>query len=179
MKNRTDKNKIVIYSISGLLVLSIAFCLFSLVYASIESVSASGLNEKFEEYKAEKQKAHDMEKTHDNWLNIEKIVTQFNQDYFFSMDEFGKFRRELQEILGKNRLSTRQEIGYYFRQTRFYIPVEIKFTAVGSYTDIKQFIYEINNMPKIILVKRLGFNRKSAQQISVQFTLEVYIVRKG
>lgn len=179
MKSKTDTNKIIIYTVCGLFVLGAVFCFFSYVYASIESVSVGNLNEKFEEYEAEKQKAMEIEKTYHNWMNIEKIIGKFNREYFFTMDEFGKFRQKLQMTLGKNRLAMTKAVSHTFRHNRYYIRAEMKFNAQGKYQDIKRFIIEIKNLKKIVVIKRVSFNRKSASQISVQFNLEVYIVRKS
>lgn len=94
------------------------------------------------------------------------------------MDDFSRFRDDLHVMFNKHRLGSKVPSYNYKNALRDYIRVEVSFTVNGSYPNIKRFIHEIINLEKMILVKRIQFNKsKQSGNIAAKFLMEVYLAR--
>jgi len=172
------RNKLIAYGLSGLFALSVIFCVLSLAYSSFERISGQSLNEKFAELELKRGAAMALKKKHDDWQNISTRIIDFSKQYLMSMDDYSRFRRDLNTLLQKNRLQSQREFQpNYKRMLKKYFCVEVNFTASGTYPDLKRFIYDLSTQEKMVLLKRMTFNRKDLNQIIVKFVLEVYIAK--
>ena len=171
-----DTNKGIIYTVSGLFILSCLFCFISLSYSSLENVSAKSLEERIAKRKAELAVVSREEASLSEWLDIKKYFAQFRDNYFMKMDEFARFRDELQKKLNQYGLNTRGVDYKYKRIFKDYIQVDVSFTANGSYPNIKRFVHEIAGQEKMILIKRLQLNKTDRGEIAGKFSMEVYLV---
>jgi hypothetical protein len=171
-----DTSKGIIYAVSGLFAVSCLFCIISLSYTSLENVSAKSLDEKITQRKTELEQVTKKAASLSEWLHIKAYFKRFRDNYFMKMDEFSRFRDELQMKLNQYGLNT-QNIGYkYKRIFKDYIQVEVNFTAIGAYPNIKRFMHEIAGQKKMILIKRIQMSRTDRGDIGVKILMEVYLV---
>ena len=167
----------IIYTVSGLFILSCLFCILSLLYTSLENVSAKSLEEKIAKQKTELAEVSKREASLSEWLHIKKYFAQFKNNYFMTMNDFSHFRDELQKKINQYGFNTQGGVGYrYKRIFKDYIQVEIAFTATGYYPNIKQFIHDIAGQKKMILIKRVQMNKTDRGDIAVKCMMEVYLV---
>lgn len=173
-------NKYIINILCGLFALSLLFCLFSLAYSSIESVSAQSLQSELQEHEKKEKEAAAVEAVHKRWQNIHNEFQQFKTGYLTKMDDFSQFRNQLKIMFSKNRLALQGGVGYSYKRlfNSDIYKVDVGFTLVGSYTNIKRFIHEVLNQKKLILLKGFDLDRgKLAGEIAGKFAMEVYLVK--
>lgn len=173
------KNKLVIYTLSGIFVLSLLFGVFSFIYSSFENISARGHEKELNELKKRQEEAAGAKKNYSQWQNIDKIYAKFTDDYLMKMDDFSVFRNELKAMFMKNRLGTRGGVSHkYQKAPGNIIKVQVAFTLTGTYPNVKRFIHDINNKKKIIVIKEIQLSKsKTPGNIAAKFSLEVYLVR--
>lgn len=173
-------NKYIIYILSGLFALSFLFCLFSLAYSSIESVSAQSLQSELQVYEKKEKEAAAVEAVHKRWQNIHNEFQQFKSGYLMTMDEFSQFRNQLRIMFSKNQLALQGGVGYSYKRIFSWdiYKVDVGFTLVGSYANIKRFIHEVLNQKKLVLLKSFDLDRgKLAGEIAGKFAMEVYLAK--
>jgi len=173
-------NKYIIYILCGLVALSFLFCLFSLAYSSIESVSAQSLQDELLEYEKKEKQAAAIEAVHKRWQNIHSEFQQFKTEFLMKMDDFSQFRDQLKMMLSKNQLALQGGVGYSYKRVfaSDIIKVDVGFKLIGTYPNIKRFIHEILNKEKLILLKGFDLDSgKLAGEIAGKFAMEVYLVK--
>jgi protein involved in sex pheromone biosynthesis len=172
-----DTTKGIIYIVSGLFIISCLFCIASLSYTSLENVSAKSLEEKIANRKTELEIVSNEAASLSEWINIKEYFAHFKTNYFMKMEEFSRFRDELQGKFNQYGLNTRGGVDYkYKRIFKDYIRVELTFTATSSYPNIKRFIREIAEQKKMILIKNLQLSKTDRGDIAVKCLMEVYLV---
>jgi hypothetical protein len=173
-----NTNKWIIYTISGLFILSSFFCIVSLAYTSMENVTAKGLQERIDRCKKEVGQLSKEEASLSEWHNIKKYFDQFKNDYLMTMDQFSKFRDNLRMTFNKYGLQNKQ-VHHSYKDILDYIQGSVTFTVSGTYPKIKRFIHEILNRKEMIVIKRIKLTKdKRTAVISGNFDLEVYLVVK-
>jgi len=173
-------NKYIIYILSGLAALSLLFCVFSLAYSSIESVSSQSLQSELERYEKKEKEAVAVEIKHRRWQNIQQEFDRFKADYLMETDDFSQFRNELSMMFARNQLSPLGEVNYNYKRvfSGDIFKVDVGFTVIGSYRNIKKFIHEVLGHKKIVLLRSFELNiGKLGGEIMGKFALEVYLVR--
>jgi Tfp pilus assembly protein PilO len=173
-------NKSIIYILCGLFALSLLFCLFSFAYSSIESVSAQSLQSELQEYEKKEKEAVKVEAVHKRWQNIHNEFQQFKTEFLMKMDDFSQFRDQLKMMFSKNQLALQGGVRYSYKRifSSDIYKVDVGFTLVGSYTNIKRFIHEVLNQKKLVLLKSFDLDRgKLAGEIAGKFAMEVYLAK--
>ncbi|MFC2146148.1 hypothetical protein ACFLRT_02175 [Acidobacteriota bacterium] len=172
-----NTNKWIIYTISGLFILSGLFCFISLAYTSMENVTAKGLQERIERCKKEVAQLSKEEATLSEWRNISKYFEQFKNDYLMKMEEYSQFRDNLRMTFNKFGLQNKY-VSHSYQGVFDYMKVDVSFTVNGTYPQIKRFIHEILNRKEMIVIKRIKLTKKKrTAAISGYFNLEVYFVK--
>jgi hypothetical protein len=172
-----NTNKWIIYSISGLFILSCFFCIISLAYTSMENITAKGLQDRIDRCKKELAQLSIEEASLSDWRNISKYFDQFRNDYLMKMDDYSKFRDNLRITFNKYGLQNRV-VAHSYKQVFGYRKVLVSFTVEGTYPKIKRFIHDILNRKEIIVIKQIKLSKgKRAATIAGSFNLEVYLVK--
>jgi hypothetical protein len=167
--------KMIIYSVGGLLMLSVLFFLFSFGYTSLETISAQNIQSRLMEVQ---KRANEWEKEHEEWMNVGDKYKRFKDEYMLKSERFDHFKQELQTILRKNGL------GFaplkYNITTMFFdmVKISIKIELNGAYENIKRFIHEMENKKEMILFRNIELNKtKTGPTVEGEFVVEVYFAR--
>ncbi len=168
------KYKIAITGLLVLFALSAAGCLFSFAYRSIQELSRQtrlGRQAAFKLQEKEFQKRND---EHRDWQNLPDELRKFRREYIINMDDFAVLRRDLNACLASNQLKVRNissQFGGSKGKTR---KVTISFALEGAYRDLKKFIYDMEQKPKLHFFERIEMN-SSAELVRAKFIMEAYI----
>jgi len=172
-----NKNKWIIYSISGLFILSGFFCIISLTYTSMENVTAKGLEDRIDTCKKELAQLSKEEASLSQWRDIGKYFNQFKNDYLMKIEDFSQFRDNLRITFSRFGLQNKSVLHSY-TDVADYIKTKVTFSIEGTYPQIKRFIHDILNRKEMIVIKRIKLSKdKQATNISGNFELEVYLVK--
>ena len=176
-------NNVIIYTVSSLFVLSFLFFLIAMGYSSIDSVTASSLNEKLIEYEKKAVEATKLEASRKEWRNIDKVIDQFKNKYFMKYDEFSRFRSDLRSNFMKFRLQLQMKNKVRYTYKRIFkdmTKVIVKFVLTGSYVDIKKLIHHFTTElyeDKMVIFRRIEFHKRPQGDVAGDFLLEVYLAR--
>jgi hypothetical protein len=172
-----NTNKWIIYTISGLFILSGLFCFISLAYTSMENITAKGLQERIDKCKKDLAQLSKEEASLSDWRNISKYFDQFKNDYLMKMEEYSQFRDNLRMTFNKFGLQNKS-VSHSYKDVYDYMKVKVTFSVQGTYPQIKRFIHEILNRKEMILIQRIQLKKDTNKAvISGNFDLEVYLVK--
>jgi Tfp pilus assembly protein PilO len=172
------KSKIIIYAIVGLFALSVLFCIFSLLYSSIERISTGDLNQKLKDFQKKGLEVSEIEASYKKWRNIGKEYDYFKNEFLMTIDDFSKFRIQLQAFFAKYQLRNTQNTLKYKPVFKEFMQVDMIFTVKGTYSNMKQFVHEIKSQKKIIIIRNMDWTKdKGFDEVSGDFIMEVYLVR--
>jgi hypothetical protein len=168
------KNRLLVKVLLGLLFLSVAGCLFSFVYVSLQDLARHNRLRAFREFARQEQAAQTLEKEYRDWQKLPLLLQAFHKDHLLSMDQFAAFRRGLDACLASNGLPPpRIDLTFGGKQGNIR-KVAVKFSLEGSYRDLKKFIFDME--------AKAGMHFFSAMQLSAgaatvkgAFTLEVFL----
>ena len=170
-------NKWIIYSISGLFMVSGFFCIISLMYTSMENVTAKGLQDSIASCKKELAQLSKEEASLSDWRNISKYFDQFKNDYLMKMEDYSQFRDNLRITFNKYGLQNRL-VEHSYKKVFGYRRVNMSFSVEGTYPQIKRFIHDLLNRKELIVIKQIKLSKsKRSASISGNFKLEVYLVK--
>ena len=172
-----NTNKWIIYTISGLFILSGFFCIISLAYTSIENVTAKDLQDRIDSCTKELAQLSKEEASLSDWRNISKYFDQFKNDYLMKMEEYSQFRDNLRITFNKYGLQNKV-VDHSYKHVFGYRKVTISFTVEGTYPQIKRFVHDILNRKEMIVIKQIKLSKgRRTASISGNFKLEVYLVK--
>ncbi|MGD2085293.1 MAG: hypothetical protein PVH61_03830 [Candidatus Aminicenantes bacterium] len=172
-----NTNKWIIYTISGLFILSGFFCIISLAYTSMENITAKGLQDRIDRCKKELAQLSKEEASLSDWRNIGKYFDQFRNGYLMKMEDYSQFRDNLRITFNKYGLQN-NVVNHSYKQVFGYRKVTVSFTVEGTYPQLKRFIHDILNRKEIIVIKQIKLSKgKRPTTITGHFNLEVYLVK--
>ena len=172
-----NTNKWIIYTISGLFILSGLFCIISLSYTSMENVTAKGLQDRIDTCKEELAQLSKEEASLSQWRNIAKYFKQFENDYLMKFEDFSQFRDNLRITISKYGLQNKS-VSHSYTDVFDYIKVRVTFSVEGTYPQIKRFIHDILSRKELIIIKQIKLTKdKNTTRVSGSFELEVYLVK--
>ncbi len=164
-------------AITGLLIL-FALCaagfLFSFAYLSVQELSRQNRLDKQATFKLQEKELQKRSEEHRDWQNLPQELQKFRREYIISMDDFAVLRRDLNACLASNQLKVRNissQFGGGKGKTR---RVTISFAVEGSYRDLKKFIYDMEQKPKLHFFESIEMNG-SVELVRGKFTMEAYI----
>jgi Tfp pilus assembly protein PilO len=169
------KNKVTVYAMLLLLLLSAAGCLFSFVYVSLENLSRQNRLRKFHELAGEEKTYRALEKECQDWQNVPARLREWQKKYFISRDEFDTFRRNLESVLTANRLKPNRITYAYGIALRGIKKVTVNLSLEGSYRELKKFVYDLENNRKMYFFEHINLSHGAAA-VNGTLILEAYLV---
>jgi Tfp pilus assembly protein PilO len=170
--------KPLIYGFLGLLVLSALFCTFSLAYSMLNRLSAQNMQSQWDQLEQENLRAAKKEAQYKNWLNIDKEFSGFKEKYLMKMEDYSKFRNQLTSLFAKNQLQTTGVKHSYKAVFTDIIRVNVNFQLIGTYTNLKHFIFDVISDNKLIMFRKIELSKdKKTGRVEGAFAMEAYLVR--
>lgn len=168
------KSKLLVLALLGLLFLSVAGCLFSFVYVSLQDVARQKRLREFRDFASQEQAAQALEKEYRDWQKLPLLLQGFQKDNILSMDQFAAFRRGLDSSLARNGLlPPRIDLAFGSKKENIR-KVAVKFSLEGRYRDLKKFIYDMEAKAGMHFFTNMQLNAGAAA-VKGTFTLEVYL----
>lgn len=170
--------KLIIYVLGGLLVVSVVFFLFSFAYTSLETMSAQSTQARLAELREnEKALGSDVRE----WTEIDKTYAAFKENYLVKVEMFNRLKQDLLNLSRKNGLGNANYSFKYKSMLSGILKLSVNVELVGSYENIKHLIFDIENFQldnkiKIILFKRVQLTKvKAGTMVEGELTMEVYL----
>lgn len=168
---------IIIYSLVGLFLCSLGFFVISFTYSSLENISVMNFQARIDEYDKKEKKFIKLEENYKEWKKIDKTYAQFKDSYLIKFYDYPDFRNELRSIVSQNGLQL-EEMKHKYRNMMDDIrKVSLDLRLLGSYMNLKKFVYEIENNNKMILFKQFQLNKRDTLNVEARISMEVYFVR--
>jgi hypothetical protein len=146
------KSKLALTAMLALLFLSVAGCLFSLVFGQWQDLSRQHRLQTFRDLEGREKAAQALEAGYREWRDLPLVLQKFRRDNILSLDEFAAFRRDLDGLR----------------------KVTAKFSLTGSYRSLKKFIFDMEAKSKMHFFSSLQLNAE-ADRVKGAFSLEVYL----
>lgn len=166
-----------IYFISNMaVIICLIISIYSVFLASYKSYTVVNIYKKIEKLKNLEQGYKGLKEQYNAWKNVKVDCNKFLKRRFISIDEFDKFKQDLQKQLENNSLSV-FNIKYNlkrmkYKQKRVSIIIKLK----GTYTNIKRLIYDFENLDTIVYFSKIDINKCKDELISGTLVMEVYFV---
>lgn len=171
------KNSVIVfYGLVGLFLVSLAFFVLSFLYSSFENISVMGFKSRLDEYNRKEKEFVKLEATYTEWKNMDKVYAQFKDDYLVKFNDYPNFRNELQSVLMGNAIRLVDMKQKYRNMMTDLRRVTIDLQLVGSYTNLKKFIFEMENKNSMVIFKELQLSKRDAVNIYAKISMEVYFV---
>lgn len=168
------KHKITITVLLALLALSAASCLFSLAYGAYLDMKGQGRREQETAMRLRQEELAELAAQHAEWRKLPADLEQFRGRHLISLDDFARFRRDLNLCLDDNGFPA-PNISFTFNQRRGGLqPVSFQFTLNGTYRSLKKFIYDMERKPKMQFFKQIDLN-DSGETVVGRFAMEAYL----
>ncbi|MCX6553419.1 MAG: hypothetical protein NTZ12_00165 [Candidatus Aminicenantes bacterium] len=168
------KSKLALTAMLALLFLSVAGCLFSLVFGQWQDLSRQHRLQTFRDLEGRKKAAQALEAEYREWRDLPLVLQKFRRDNILSLDKFAAFRRDLDARLAANGLQP-PRIDFAFGSAREGLrKVTAKFSLTGSYRSLKKFIFDMEAKSKMHFFSSLQLNAE-ADRVKGAFSLEVYL----
>jgi Tfp pilus assembly protein PilO len=132
---------------------------------------------RIDEYDKKEKKFIELEDNYKEWGKIEKTYAQFKESYLIKFYDYPDFRNELRSILSQNGLQLENMRHKYLNMMDDIRKVSLDLRLMGSYLNLKKFVYEMENKNKMILFKKFQINKRDALNVEAQISMEVYFVR--
>jgi Tfp pilus assembly protein PilO len=168
------KYKVAVIALLALFALSAAGCLFSFVFASLQDMSWQNRREKLAFYRAQEEEFRKTGADYAEWKRLPDDLRAFRRDHIISMDDFAVFRRELNLCLDDNGFRA-TNIAFQFGPSQNRMRrVSLHFTLTGSYRDLKKFIFDMEQKPRMHFFERIELNG-SGDKVTGSFGMEAYL----
>ncbi len=170
--------KLIIYVLGGLLVAGVVFFLFSFAYTSLETMSAQSTQARLEELQ---EKEKNLGTTFKEWTEIDRTYTAFKENHLVKVETFNRLKQDMQMLSRKNGLGNARFSFKYKSMLAGVLKLSVSVELVGSYENIKRFLFDIENFKiennlKMILVKRIDLKKmKSGTMIEGILKMEAYL----
>lgn len=164
-------------AITGLLIL-FALCaagfLFSFAYLSVQELTRLSRLGKQTSFKLQEKELQKRSDEYRDWQRLPQELQKFRKEYVISMDDFAVLRRDLSANLASNQLKVRSissQFGSGKGKTR---RVTIGFAVEGTYRDLKKFVYDMEQKPKLHFFTSIEMNG-SGELVRGKFIMEAYV----
>ena len=164
------------YILAGIFCISLLFFLFSLTYYSIEKISIKKFKSRSEDIKNREAKFLELRKSFKEWEKIDDAYSKFEKKYLIKFSKFSDFKNELKAFFRDNNLNSfrfEYKIKSLFKGK---VVVSIGFDLIGSYENLKKFIFEIAKKEEMVFFKNIQL-KKIKSNIMGNFSMEGYFVR--
>jgi len=156
--------------------ISLLFFIYTKLLIVLKNNTYKNADKKIEKLLKEKEKMQNLEKRLEEYKNFGAIYNKIKTDRFFVYKKLSNFREMLQRLRSQyNFLNSSYDFNgkEIFKE---YIRIPLSVNLVGSYRDLKKFIFDINKIDKFISINSIKF-QKSKSNISGKFSIEVYFVK--
>jgi Tfp pilus assembly protein PilO len=167
-------HKAVVKVLLALLALSAAACLFSFAFGAIQDQARQGRLEKRAAALRQEQEFRGLGAEHDLWKKLPAELLQFRRRHIISLDDFDRFRRDLNLCLDDNGFPAPSIAFKYDRSQGRLQRVTFRFALNGSYRNLKKFIYDMERKPKMQFFETIELNG-SGDTVNGSFTMEAYL----
>jgi hypothetical protein len=158
----------------ALLALSAAACLLSFAYGSIQDLTRRGRLEQRAADRRHEQELAALVAEHADWKKLPADLRQFRRQHIISMDDFARFRRDLNLCLDDNGFPA-PSILFEFGQRRSRLQkVSFQFSLKGSYRNLKKFIFDMEGKPRMQFFDTIKLD-SSGDAVSGHFFMEAYL----
>ncbi len=164
------------YVLVGLFCVSLLFFLFSLTYYSIENISIKRFKSELNDLKNREAKFLKLEKSLKEWEKIGGTYSKFEKKYLIEFSKFSDVKNELKIFFRNNDLNSfrfEYKIKSLFKGK---VEISMSFDLIGSYKNLKKFIFEIAKREEMVFFKNIQLN-KTKSNIKGKFSMEGYFVR--
>jgi len=155
----------------ALLALSAAACLLSFAYGSVQDLTRHGrLEQRAADHRHEQELAALVAENAD-WKKLPADLLQFRRQHVISMDDFARFRRDLNLCLDDNGFPA-PNIIFEFGPRRGHLQkVSFQFSLKGSYRSLKKFIFAMEGKPKMQFFEKIKLD-SSGEAVNGHFFME-------
>lgn len=166
--------KIAVQALLALLALSALACLFSFAYGSIQDQARRSRLEKRAAARLQEEEFRKLEAEHGDWKKLPADLQQFRRQHVISMDDFDRFRRDLNLCLDDNGFPA-PNISFRYGRSRGRLQrVGFQFSLNGTYRNLKKFIYDMERKPKMQFFESVKLTG-SGDAVNGSFSMEAYL----
>jgi len=168
------KYRIAVIALLALLFASAAGCLLSFAYGALQDRSQRVARARLAAFKLQEEEFRELGTEHDEWKRLPQELQRFRREQIISMDDFARFRRELNLCLDDNGLRA-AGIGFQFGPSKDRVRrVVIGFNLEGAYRDLKKFIYDMERKPKMQFFQGIDLTGGPGP-VKGKFIMEAYL----
>lgn len=171
--------RLIAYLLAALLVASLLFVGFTVLYTGLGRVTDSSLQAREKAVRDLEEQADRQETVAGHWLNAEKEYSAFRGKYLIGLDHFADFRRTLAGIVTDNGL---MHSGLKYNNQNSpdgkLISVHYSFNVTGAYGQIRHLIWDLEHLPHAARIGKLTLRQESPARIQCTVELEVIFERK-
>lgn len=168
------KYRVTIAALLALVALGAAALLFSLASGAVQDLRRQSRRGQQAALRLQEQELAKATAEHGEWRRLPEDLRRFHARYIITLDDFARFRRDLNLRLDDNNLRA-PNIAFKFERRRGGLqPVNLQFTLNGSYRSLKKFIYDMELLPRMAFFHSIEMNR-NGDAISGRFTMEAYL----
>lgn len=166
--------RIAVTALLALLALSAAACLLSYAYGSVQDMARRGRQQKLAAGRLQEEEFNRLGAELAGWKKLPADLEAFRRRHIISMDDFAKFRRELNLCLDDNGFPA-PNITFEFGSRRGrLLKVSMQFALKGSYRSLKKFIFDMEGKPGMQFFDKIDLNA-SGEAVIGRFVMEAYL----
>lgn len=167
-------HKITVTVLLALLAFSATAYLFSLAYGAYLGLKSQDRQEQSTAMRHQEEELAELAAQHVEWEKLPADLEKFRNQHVISLDEFARFRRDLNLCLDDNGLRA-PNISFHFGPIQSGLqPVSLQFTLDAPYRSLKKFIYDMERKPMLQFFKSIDLNG-SGTTVNGRFTMEAYL----
>jgi Tfp pilus assembly protein PilO len=169
-----NKYRITIIILLALLAVSASGFLFTVVRGTLQDLALRKRLQGQSAFQLQQKEFAELQEEHAAWKQLPADLRAFRKDQIISMDDFARFRRDLNSCLDDNGLLA-ENISFQFGRVRRGIRmVSIGFLLDAPYRSLKKFIYEMEKKPGMQCFERIELNA-APDTVKGRFAMEVYL----
>lgn len=168
------KYKLAVVALLALFALSAAGCLFSTLYSHFHERARQNRLARQAAFRQQEGEFRTVSAEYAEWRKLPEALQEFRKERIISMDDFRLFRDKLNACLDNNGFGG-TNISFQFGAVQNRMQrVTIGFTLNGGYRELKKFIYDMEQVPKMHFFDRIVFNN-GGETVTAGFTMEAYL----
>lgn len=168
-----NKYRIAVRFLLALLAAAALACLAAFAAGLAQDLARRGQQERLAAVRVQEEELRRLSAEHRDWQNLPGELQKFRSSHVISMDDYARFRRDLNLLLDDNGFRA-PDITSQFSPGRDRMRrVSLSFSLQGSYRRMKKFIYEMERRPGIHFFRRIELT--GGDTVRGRFNMEVYL----
>jgi len=168
--------KIILAALLTLLALGAAALLLALGQGAVADLRQRSQDLRGETLRREQQARAVLAAEHDEWKKLPAALEEFRRAHVISLDDFARFRRELNLCIDDNDLPA-PDIAFRFGPVRGGLQtVSFQFVLRGSYRSLKKFIHDMERKPKMQFFTAIDLSSGDSGSVTGRFSMEAHLV---